>query len=201
VERPIEDFSPALAPLGKIELRPPVLWLDYERRDEYKPGQWIVINFELENPEGAAFDELRFALRYDPDTLEFQDTDQRNWIRTGINLLDGPFRETWDWDTHIKNEIQPKSGLIDYRMGRKALRHFPSGTVARGIARVKKPAHEPLFEWVLNPGEEKLKPTTGVYLLGENLIERYAKEFTIEAESAAAHAPGLPEKADPAIYR
>lgn len=205
VEDPsLEGFAPALASLGSLDDHPPVLWLDYERRESYEAGQWIVADVVLANENSSPFDELRFALKFDPAVLEIADTDERNWIRSGTNILDGLFRETWDWDTHTKNSADAATGMIVYQMGRSDFRRQPSGVVARIFMRVKQPATEPLFKWVLNPGEEDLKPTTGVYLMGENLIERHAErtapqEMILLGARAVTSDPG--EKADPALYR
>ncbi len=173
VEDSVSDFSPALASLGSLEVRPPVLWLDYERQAEYKPDQWIIMDVQIENADAAVFDEVRLALEYDPEVLEIADTDRRNWIKTGVNILDGPFREKWDWDTHLTNEVNARAGTIQYRMSHVSARREASGVVARIVARIKKPAQEPLLKWKLDSGEAK--PTTGVYLLGQNLFERYTR--------------------------
>jgi hypothetical protein len=202
VERALRDFAPALAPLGEIDDRPPVLWLDYERRANYEADQWIVMDVRLANPAGTPFDELRFALSYDPEVLEFLDTDEGNWIRGGANILDGPFRERWDWDLHLTNRIDPVRGRIEYRMGRTALRRQTEGVVARMIARVKTPAGEPLIDWIVNGDETPDRPTTGIYLLGENLLERYARRIAVGPErSLDGRTRGAEAKADPAIYR
>lgn len=205
VEGPsLEGFAPALASLGALDDHPPVLWLDYERRESYAPGQWIVADVILSNANFTPFDELRFALKFDPNVLEIADTDERNWIRSGTNILDGLFRETWNWDTHTRNSADEATGMIVYQMGRSDFRRMPEGIVARIFVRVKRSATEPLFDWVLNPGEENLKPTTGVYLMGENLIELHAQrtapqEMILLGPRADASEPG--EKADPSLYR
>ncbi len=197
VSEPIEGFSPALARMGNLGVRPPTLWLDYERQEEYEEGQWVVFDIRLENPDRAIFDDLRLALQFDPESLELSDTDQRNWIHQGVNLLDGPFRDFWDWDIHLKNEIHNATGVIEYRVGATILRRLPSGVLARGFARVKRATKEPLFSWIVSDDEKK-EPRTGIYLLGENLFARFGKS---EATDEASKPPVVAGKADPAIYR
>lgn len=204
VEDPLGDYAPALAKMGDLSAEAPTLSLDYVRKRSYEPGEWVIVDLRLDNPGKAAFDELRLALAYDPAEVEVIDADEKNLIKTGVNVLDGTFREFWGWDTMAANQADETRGVIDYRVGTKTLRRPPSGVVARAVLRIKRASREPLLQWVWSGSKEKSEPTTGFYLLGESLLP--TGETRVAGEFPRENAPGLRpsfagEKADPEIYR
>ena len=193
----IGNFAPAAAGIGVGDVRPPRLWIDYPRADFYDPGQWIIFDIHLDNPDHVTFDELHLALQFDPDLIEFADTDTKNWIRRGVNVLDGPFRERWNWDLHLANEINQAMGRIEYRMGQTSFRIPPSGILMRAAGRIKSLARDPLLTWIVEPNARPGDFSTGIYLLGENLLDALAPGRHIESPFGFQQE----EKADPALYR
>lgn len=210
-DRFLGDTFDSLAPVlsgfpDQRKLRPPRLWIEQPREGRLEPDQWLVVDFGLHNPDGMVFDEVRLALTFDPGDIEVMDADRRNWIGQGVNVLDGPFRGLWSWDTHYENRVDNQRGLIYYRMGLTTLGQQPEGPVARAFVRVKRATEGPLFEWVWNPGAPADRPQTGVFLLGENIYlrgrEQPDHELWIGADGQMRGRlvePG--EKADPALYR
>ncbi len=95
------------------------------------------------NPLLVEFDELRFQLRYDPETVEILDADEDNYIVDGLNIYDGGFHEKMPFDAHLANTVNPRRGTVDYWVANSnATRAYPSGPVARVVYRVKKAAPE-----------------------------------------------------------
>lgn len=207
----IADSLPQIAEFrDRVDLAPPAFSLVAPRAETFEAGEWVVADVRLDNPTGAVFDEIRFALRFDPDAIEIADADARNLIHEGINILDGPFRETWNWTNLGENRVRAEAGLIEYRMGIASLRELPaSGVVARIFARVKRPVSPPLFHWVLEDRVEGSDATTAAYLLGENLYDRFrgkgraeaARSAKLPSESFALPPEQGAEKADPSFYR
>lgn len=192
--------------LDRAHMHPPTFWIDQPATGTLlEPGHWRVIDVGLFNPRGAMFDEVRLALRYDPQKVWVCDTDHGNWITTGHNILDGPFHELWPWRHHYVNRVDPRRGLIDYRMGTSSLRRQPSGPLARIVVRIREVTRAPILEWVWRPGTAS--PSSGVYLLGRNLLEQPREAR--EAPAFPVAGPGEPppsdlfgvEKAKPSWYQ
>jgi hypothetical protein len=186
-----------------VDRRPIALWIDYESKPIYQPGEWVVFDVYLENPDLASFDDLRLALRFDPRDLVFADTDLRNLVHRGVNALDAPFRSNWGWHTTVANEIDNARGRIDYRVRGSAMSPKKSGVLVRAIAQVKRIAAEPLLTWT-DDGREAV----GAYLLGANLLgeldgRRVAAGPTVGPRGEVfSIRPGVfGERADPALYR
>lgn len=234
-ERPglnvLEDSSPSAGAIGgwpESDAIPPALRLRYTPLGEYRPGDWVVFDIEVDNPAGAAFDEVRMRMLFDPDVIEFVDADEHNWIARGVNILDGLFRDRWNWDTHLVNEVDNERGLIRYhaRTGR-VYEPQPSGVFARAFGRIKAPTADPLLIWDYEADQfaeagvawvparaapETAQPevtSTGIYLLGRNLLGHgdqgadASETMTAgsDARSFTRLAEGAAEKADPAFYR
>lgn len=230
----LEDSSLSAGAVGEWLDRdavPPALRLRYTPLGEYSPGDWVVFDIEVDNPDGVAFDEVRMRMFFDPEVIEFVDTDEHNWIARGVNILDGPFRDRWNWDTHLVNEVDNERGLIRYHA--RTSRVFaaqPSGVFARAFGRIKAPTADPLLIWDHEadrladefaeagdagaptsasgaaPADARRmgqKAATGIYLLGRNLLALSNEAETTEAgaQSITRLPGGAAEKADPAFYR
>lgn len=194
VENPARDFVPAVSSeLSSIGKTPPSLRLDYERKDLYEAGEWIVIDVVLENPDLSSLDEVRLALRYDPQSLEIVDSDRSNWLTSGDNILDGPFRQHWPWDTHLLNVIRKERGIIEYRMANTRPLNRPTGAVARIFARVKTLVQDPPLTWIRSSDAKAETLSTGVYLFGNDVLHSIDEKFV--------GGKFVPEKADPADYQ
>ena len=162
-------------------LSPPTLWIDQPAEGSFEPGQWLVVDIGLTNPQAMLFDEVRLAGRFDPEAVAVVDADRENWIHQGVNLLDGPFHSLWPWDMHYANAANNTTGYFYYRMGMSNLREQPDGPIARLFVRIKEPVDAPLFSWILNHEAPVHQPQTGVYLLGENVYLRGRETETAEA--------------------
>ena len=213
------DLAPVLAGFpDQTRLRPPSFWIEQDSRAEYAAGDWVVIDVGITNGDDMVFDEIRLALRYDPQVLHVVDTDGENLIRRGTNILDGPFHATWGWDHYYTNEVDAARGLIQYRVSTSDLAEQPSGPLARVFARVLKPARGPLLSWHVGAAGSEREATTGVYLLGRSLhadevsMAAGAQVITADERGAASNnrrdrarqaamaAAGI-EKAPPGVYR
>jgi len=215
----LPSLQPILAGFSdQSRLRPPTLWFDQPDSGWLEAGQWLVVDLGLDNPDGMVFDEIRLAGRFDPEAVEIHDADELNWISRGVNLLDGPFHAQWPWDLQFENTVNNAHGTFYYRMGMTQMRRQPSGVVARILARVKRRTPAPVFSWVYQRDANPSTPSTGVFLMGENVYLRGTATAAASSPDAAGEAlvEALPrddaparlsppiheiEKADPAIYR
>jgi hypothetical protein len=189
-------------------LRPPTLWIDEQSSGSLEAGDWLIVDFGLNNPEKMIFDEVRLACRYDPAVLEIVDADRENMLAKGINLLDGLFHDTWGWDAALTNNVNNKSGVFYYRSSSQLAQEMPSGVIARAICRIKKtPPPGPVFTWIWNAEAPAEAPQTGVYFGGRNVYLRGKDEVLPTALEGAVPAGkdsyvwmGI-EKANPDVYK
>lgn len=171
--------------------------IDASVEDFYEAGQWVVFDVTLENPDDAEFDEICLELEFDPRFIQFSDADRGNLLKTGVNVLDGPFRDRWSWDMIYSNEIDNRRGRVRYRVGRRHEGPTSSALVARLIGQTLRPSAGPLLRWV-DGGNNGAQRTTGIYLRGRNLMAG-ADGSTPGSSDVAARTPRA-EKADPALY-
>lgn len=201
--------SAALTGIENPGADPPALRIRYDHAKVYEPGQWVKFEIELDNPDRASFDDLRLVLSYDPAQMEIIDTDDGNWIREGVNILDGPFRDDWKWNVHLTNEVDEDKGRIVYHMGTTDLTARPSGVLVRILGRIKALAADPLLTWVPQPAgsPEAFPPGTAISLLGKNLLAGAGAKTSPGGKQTLAagefRSPELPQgsKADPSLYR
>lgn len=207
VDSPVEDFATSIAELGILNERPPSLSLQYDRKDSWSADEWITVDVHLDNSGQAAFDEVRLALEYDPEVIEIADADKGNAIHSGVNLLDGPFRDTWNWDVHLENRVRPELGLIGYRMASQSIQRRPSGVLVRIVGRILRPTARLPIRWVRDSSGAADKPTTAVYFVGEDLYRRQTEAVLAEGTNpferpaAGPRVELLDERADPDLYR
>ncbi|MCB2154339.1 hypothetical protein KQI84_05595 [bacterium] len=105
-------------------------------------GETFDVDVVLNNPDGAIIDTLRFFIHFNPDLLEVVDSDKGNWIKRGINVLDGPFRSDYPFDFHKRNEADNVRGLINYSMALGDSLALPTGTFARIRFRARQPIED-----------------------------------------------------------
>lgn len=94
-------------------------------------GQMFDVDVELYNPRGTVLDQVRFAVKFDPEVLQVVDRDRGNWIRSGVNVHDGPFRLDFPFDYHKRNEVDNRRGIILYANSMGEGRALRSGPFAR----------------------------------------------------------------------
>ena len=102
-------------------------------------GQTFDVDVVLNNPDGAIIDTLRFFIDFNPSLFEVVDMDKGNWIKRGVNVLDGPFREDYPFDFHKRNEADNIRGRINYSMALGDSLALPTGTFARIRFTARKP--------------------------------------------------------------
>jgi Cohesin domain len=102
-------------------------------------GQMFDVDVELYNPRGTVLDQVRFAVKFDPEALQVVDRDRGNWIRTGVNVHDGPFRLEYPFDYHKRNEVDNRRGIITYANSLGEGRALRSGPFARIRFKAMKP--------------------------------------------------------------
>ncbi len=204
----LHDLQPILAGFpDQTNLRPPSLWINQPTEGRLAAGQWMVVDVGLDNPDHMVFDEIKLALRFDPNAVEVADTDENNLVHRGVNILDGPFKRTWGWTVQYQNAVDNFNGTILYHVGSENMAEQPSGIVARIFVRAKQPVKTPVFSWLWDPGDAR-RMSTGVYLMGDNVFLRgerrelasgVARDAVRSPRRAFASADA--EKADPALYR
>ena len=113
----VQTFEPEIFDASREASRLPRLWIDQPSEGTFQPGDYLVIDLGISNPDGLPIDEIRLAGRFDPNAVEILDTDTNNWIVRGTNLLDGPFKSLWPWDLHYNNTVNNQAGIFYYRMG------------------------------------------------------------------------------------
>lgn len=197
----LHDLAPILAGFpDQSKLRPPTLWINQPDSGTLAAGQWMVVDVGIDNPDRMVFDEIRLALKFDPNAVEVLDTDDNNSIHRGVNILDGPFRNNWHWTQQFDNTVSNMDGTIFYHVGVENMSEQPSGPVARIFVRVKQPAAAPVLAWIWEPGNGR-KMTSGAYLLGENIYLRGQDRELAQTNLRTIHFNNTDEKADPSQYR
>jgi hypothetical protein len=131
-------------------------------------GQEFDVDVQLFNPRGAIIDVVRFYVLFNPDVLQVVDHDRNNWIRNGVNVLDGPWREEYPFDFHTRNEVDNKLGRIAYAMGLGRGRALRTGTFARIRFRAIKPVAE--TDITLAAARQGTSSLTAVNYFGYNLL-------------------------------
>jgi len=101
------------------------------------PGEDFPMEVYLNNPGGAAFDQLQLAITFDPEKAEVVDWDKGGWIRTGVNVYDTHAHASFPFNIHTANTVSNPLGRISYEMGTAALRPLPSGSLVRIHCRAK----------------------------------------------------------------
>lgn len=198
----VNNYVDALGGLREwIDRDPPSFRLVHNACDVYRPGDWVVMDVLVENPDKAAADEVRLTMEYDPDVVEVADADRNNLVREGANSLDGPFRRTWGWNDMIRNQVDQAAGRIEYWVRRREPEMLPSGPLTRIFLRVLRETTDPLVAFVPGPSADPERPGTGFYLMGENLDQRRAQAVAEGRAPGDSLAGPAPEKADPALYR
>ncbi len=105
---------------------------------ELAPGEIGTADVVLLNPASAAFDRLRFRIRYQPERISILDADEDNYIRLGVNIFDGDFHDSFPFDRFEANQVVADQGLIDYGVGSLGGPiNYPGGTVARIVYRLE----------------------------------------------------------------
>lgn len=116
------------------------------RSARVRAGEVSTLDVVLINPNAAAFDQLKFRIRYDPKAVDILDADENNYITKGVNIYDGGFHETMPFEYHVVNEVYPSQGVIEYEVGSlQGLKPYPSGTVARIVFRPRHDAGSAFF--------------------------------------------------------
>lgn len=111
-------------------------------------GQMFDVDVELYNPRGTVLDQVRFAVKFDPEVLQVVDRDRGNWIRTGVNVHDGPFRLEYPFDYHKRNEVDNRRGIITYANSMGEGRALRSGPFARIRFKAMKPVADTRIELI-----------------------------------------------------
>ncbi len=94
-------------------------------------GSEFTVDMILSNSDPEQLSFLNVWLSFDPDYLEVVDTDTDNWITEGINVLDGLYHSTFNWDFHGQNTADNTAGTISYGEGSFSTSVFGSGTFAQ----------------------------------------------------------------------
>ncbi len=94
-------------------------------------GSEFTVDMVLSNPIPEQLVALNVWLSFDPAYLEVVDTETGNWITDGINVLDGLYHSSFNWDFHGQNTADNTAGTISYGEGSFATDVFGSGTFAQ----------------------------------------------------------------------
>jgi hypothetical protein len=157
-------------------------------------GQEFDVDVQLFNPRGAIIDVMRFFVLFDPEVLEVVDNDRNNWIRNGVNVLDGPWREEFPFDFHTQNEADNMRGRVAYGKGLSRGRALRTGTFARIRFRALAPIDQ--TEIALIAARQGAGNLTAVNYFGYSLLSddpRYTQpsvKIRINADPLVAAAAG-----------
>ena len=132
------------------------------------PGEDFPMEVYLDNPGGAAFDQVRLAITFDPDKVEVVDWDKGGWIRTGVNVYDAHAHASFPFNLHTRNAVSNPLGRISYEMGTAALRPLPSGSLVRIHCRAKARGAADSFQLV--PGGRGRDWYTDVRAAGHSVL-------------------------------
>jgi hypothetical protein len=155
-------------------------------------GQEFDVDVQLFNPRGAIIDVMRFFVLFDPEVLQVVDHDRNNWIRNGVNVLDGPWREEFPFDFHTQNEADNMRGRVAYAKGLSRGRALRTGTFARIRFRAIQPIDQ--TEIALVAARQGAANLTAVNYFGYSLLSddpRYTQpsvKLRINAEPMVAAA-------------
>lgn len=135
----------------------------------FSPGEEVVVDVVLKNPDSVFFDSLKLWVKFDPAKLEAIDWDNNNWIKTGLNSYDGFARKQYPFDFHKRNYINNDSGEIDYRMGLSSMITLPSGTFLKIKFKAKDTAS--LKDIYVNRAGKREVPNTSFTFLGKEMLD------------------------------
>ena len=131
-------------------------------------GRDFYVDVWLENARLLPVDRIQCHLSFDPERIEVIDEEEGNWIINGVNVLDGPFHESYPFDLHVINQAYNSLGEIYYGVGLQTRRHLPeAGTFARIRFRSKAPG-EARVNFVMPSGAKEF-PTQVTYL-GQDIL-------------------------------
>ena len=89
----------------------------YGPRRAVRVGQDFYVDVWLDNPRQLIVDRVSLHLSFDPTRVEVVDDDENNAITSQINILDGPFRDQYPFDIHVRNQAFNNLGEIYYEVG------------------------------------------------------------------------------------
>ena len=150
IDQTREAMTPLMDPMTRVRLAivPPE---PFAGTDEVATADIVLIN-----PSDEPFDELQFRIRYDPTAVKILDADVDNYIAAGVNIFDGDFHRTFPFDYHVRNEVDPRRGVIAYHVGSTSGPvTYSGGTVARIVYRMLRQAGNTVF-WF-----DRADPLTG----------------------------------------
>ncbi len=133
-------------------------------------GEVFTVDLVLDNSASSALDGIEVNLAYDPEVLQVVDADLDNAITAGINVLDGPFSDTFPFDFHIDNSVYPSMGRIRYAAGisnQDALRGL-NGTFARIYCLARRPVSRTYLKFTF--GSSEGYPSTRATYVGEDVL-------------------------------
>jgi hypothetical protein len=98
---------------------------DFRTRLHFSPsalevglGDMFDVDLVITNPDGVPFDFVTLVLKYDTQKIRVIDADHNNWIKRGINILDGHTGVRFPFTVRDQNVVLPSHGIILYRSGR-----------------------------------------------------------------------------------
>ena len=141
------------------------------------PGEDFLMEVRLDNPSGAAFDQVRLAIAFDPQKAEVVDWDKGGWIRTGVNVYDAHAHASFPFNLHTANTVSNPLGRITYEMGAAALRPLPSGSLVAIHCRAKARGAAESFELV--PESRNRDWYTDVRAGGHSILRRSGTETLV----------------------
>lgn len=135
-------------------------------------GDEFDVEVSFDNPKQVEFNRVALFLAYNPRVLEPVDYDRvpgseggdslGNWIQHGINVLDGPYHETYPFNMFVENEVRPDRGMIRYEMGNQQEQLMSEGPLLRSRFRAIAPTLMTRLKAFRNRDGDT--PTTGVFL-------------------------------------
>lgn len=144
-----------------------------------RQGQEFDVNVMLDNNAHAPLDTLKLYLQFDPAVLEVVDSDSGNWIRKGINIVDGFAHERFPFNFHRLNLVDNEKGYILYEEATDSSPIRSSGIVARIRMRAKQAAES--TDVVLVENAPGASPTTEVSYLHKSMLTNAKEQLAARA--------------------
>ncbi len=80
-------------------------------------NQPVMGHLILQNPAHVTYNHIDIVLSYEGAKIEFDDLDDGNHISMGLNVWDGPYKDSFSFSEHYRNTIDTRRQRIQYRKG------------------------------------------------------------------------------------
>ncbi len=101
----------------KEEGKQDILQLSLQLPETASRNEEIMAHMKILNPDNVSFNYVDIVISYEGGPVQFRDLDKGNHISTGLNVWDGPYRESFPFTEHYRNQIDTRRQRLHYRKG------------------------------------------------------------------------------------